>query len=191
MRRIWIAVLMTLLLLLCACGSRGNDGLQAAMDLRSSLLENDGCGFTAQLRADVGGRMYDFVLDCDVKADGSAALTVQSPETLEGVTAALKGRGGSLSFDGVSFDLGLFPGSELAPLEIPVVTVDGWLNAYIASAGGDEGRTQVTYEGTYGNTAYTLDTWLDAAGRPTQAELALNGKVVAVMRLDGFALNGG
>ena len=191
MRRFLLAVLMTPLLLLSACSGRGkDDAMQAPMDFRTALLLHGGCSFTVQLRVDVQERLYDFSLACHGADDGSTEITVLAPETIGGIRATIRGETGDLIYDDLSLEFGLLEDTMLAPIELPAVLVACWESAYIESAGSDEGLLHVCYDGDYFGTPLRLDTWFEG-GVPVRAELSLQGKVAAVMKLTDFSFDGG
>lgn len=191
MRHRLLAVPMLLLLLLTACGSGETSKLQAALAFRAALLAADGCRFTAQTQLDVQGSVYGIVLDCESFPDGSATMTVRTPESLEGVTAELSGKSGKLSYDGTAVDFGLFEDESVAPIALPALLAAYWREAYIYAAGPEDGLLRVSLQDDMDPRELTVDTWLDESGRPIYAEITLRGSVIAAITLENFELLGG
>ena len=189
MRRRLLAVLMMLLLPLSACGGETDD-LRVPMGFRAALLAAGTCRFTAQMRVDVQGSLYDLTLDCACDPDGTCAVNVLAPASLEGVRATFDGSGGLLSFDGMAVDFGLLAEQELAPILLPLRMVEYWRGAYILAAGQEEGLLRVSYQDDTSDLDLFVDTWFDG-DTPTYTEISLNGTVAAELRLTEFRLDGG
>ena len=88
MRRWRIAVPMLTLCLLCACGGKANDPLQAPMDYRTDLLAHGGCAFELDARAEAGEQLWELSLDCELDANGDGTVTVLAPESIAGMMAS-------------------------------------------------------------------------------------------------------
>ena len=173
MRRWRIAVPMLTLCLLCACGGKTNDPLQAPMDYRTDLLANGGCAFELDARVETGDRLWELSLDCELDANGDGTVKVLAPESIAGITAVTEGGTGSLRYDGVSLGLGTLPGTELAPAAAPGRLVRAWARDWIASAGPAEDALLACYE----DGPVTVRPWFDAERVPLRAELAIDGTV--------------
>ena len=93
MRRWRIAVPMLTLCLLCACGGKTNDPLQAPMDYRTDLLANGGCAFELDARVETGDRLWELSLDCELDANGDGTVKVLAPESIAGIAATVSGDG--------------------------------------------------------------------------------------------------
>lgn len=189
MRRIaWtLAVPMMLLFLLCACGRKETDPLQAPMDFRGTLLAQGGCHFVAEACAETGDRAWELTLDCVLDAEGSGTVTVLAPETIAGVTARIEGTDGSLSYDTLVLGLGTLSDSELAPAAAPGRLVRAWARDWISSAGAEDGSLLVCY----GGQAMEVRTRFGADGTPVQAELLQNGKTCFTAELQNFEWKAG
>ena len=174
MRRRWmmIAVLMMNLCLLCACGGKAKDPLQAPMDFRAELLARGGCVFELAARSEAGDRLWELELACELDAEGNGSVTVLAPESIAGVSAVLEGGKGSLRYGELSLGLGTLPGTELSPAAAPGALVRAWARDWIASAGPDEDGLLVCY----GDGPVTVRTRFDAGGVPLRAELLVDGR---------------
>ena len=183
-RKILIAVPMMLILcLLCACGGKANDPLQAAMDYRTELLSRGGCGFELEARAETGeGRLWELTLACDLDADGNGTVTVLAPESIAGISAVTDGETGSLRFADLCLGLGTLPGTELAPAAAPGRLIRAWARDWIASAGAEGESLLACYE----DGRFAVNTWFDAAGIPVRAELAVDGQTHFTAEIRNF-----
>lgn len=192
MRRKWLCALMILLCLLSACGKQEKkDGLQEAVDSRAALLEAGGCRFTAQLRADVGERIFDATLACQRESDGTMEMTVLAPESIEGVVLRVDQTSGKLCFDEVVVDAGCLSGTQISPAEVPGLIVSYWESGYIESAGWEDELLHVCLTDDASEGELTVHLWLEENGLPRKAELVNDGSVVAAAELTDVLLNGG
>ena len=91
MRKRWICVLMTTLLL-SGCGQAGvSEAEELALAVRGEYLAMDRCAARAAITADYGQRVYQYELA--VTATGEeTTLTLSAPDTVAGLTARLRDR---------------------------------------------------------------------------------------------------
>ena len=165
---------MLTLCLLCACGGKANDPLQAPMDYRTDLLAHGGCAFELDARAEAGEQLWELSLDCELDANGDGTVTVLAPESIAGISAVCEDGGASLRYDDLALGLGTLPGTELAPAQAPSRLVLAWAQAWIASAGPENVRT-----------------CFDAAGLPAWAELDINGQARFTAEIRNFTWKAG
>lgn len=182
-----LACLLLLCLLLTAC-VRGESPLQPAVDFRAGLISAGGCTFRAEVRADFGSFVQDFVLDCDVRSDGTARLCVVSPETIAGICATVTESGGKLEYDGLALDFGLLANGNISPVAAPALVAAGWMEAFISTAGADGEYYHTLYLKNYDEKEILIDTWMKK-GVPFCAELCYNGQRVMRMNLSDFKLH--
>lgn len=187
MRRRWmmIAVLMMNLCLLCACGGKEKDPLQAPMDFRAELLARGGCAFELAARSEAGDRLWELELACALDPEGRGTVTVLAPESIAGISAVLEDGKNSLRYGELSLGLGTLPGTELAPAAAPGALVRAWARDWIASAGTEDGTLLASYE----DGALTVRTRFDASGVPIRAELALDGRTCFQAEIRNFEWN--
>lgn len=188
-RKILITVpMMILLCLLCACGGKANDPLQAAMDFRTALLAKGGCAFELEALADTGEeRLWELTLACTLDPEGNGTVTVLAPESIAGVTAVTEGGRSSLRCEALCLGLGELPGTELAPAAVPGRLVRAWAGDWIASAGADGEALLACYE----DGGLKIRTWFDAEGVPLRAELAADGKTLFQAEIRNFTWKAG
>lgn len=185
------AVLMILLCLLSACGSKESAYLQAPMDFRAQLLQAGACTFQADITADYGENVYEFTVDCNCAADGTANVTVLEPQSIAGITAQTSEGGDELFFDGMAVAFDPLAGGNAAPVCAPSLTVDAWTNAYICAAGREGEWLRVTYERGYEAEQLTVDCWFDEKNVPICAEICYNSQTVLKIEISQFSLVSG
>ncbi len=182
-RSLILAVPMMLILcLLCACSGGGNDPLQTPMDFRTTLLGRGGCAFELEAQADTGELVWALTLACELDPEGRGTVTVLAPESIAGISAVTREDGDALCYEDLALGLGTLPGTELSPAQAPGRLVRAWTGAWIASAGAEAESPLACYEeGDLG-----VRTWFDAEGRPTRAELAVDGQVFFTGEIKNF-----
>ena len=182
---------MMLLCLLCACGGKENNPLQAPLDFRAALLNAGGCRLKLEGTADVGDRIWEFALDADLRTDGSADLTLTGPERIAGITAHLEGAEGRLDCEEVHVEFGIPEDERLAPAAAPTTLILAWSEGYLASAGPEGEETRAVFELGYGAEALRVDTWFDGKGVPLRAELSREGRTRTRLTISDFDLYAG
>lgn len=173
-----------LLLTVAGCGTKAAP-TQAALTLRTELLEAGGCTFQAIVGADCGERVYSFTVDCRYTTDGAAELTVLQPEELTGIAATVAADGLSVEFDGAELDFGPLAGGNVSPITACQVLGRSWTGGYIDSGGADGALERVTYLDGYGEAALTVETWLDD-GRPVYGEITYENTRCLTVQLTDF-----
>ncbi len=185
------AVLMILLCLLSACGSKETASLQAPMDFRSQLLQAGACTFRAEITADYEDAVYDFSVDCECTMDGTATVTVFEPQSIAGITAQIKDGGNELVFDEMAVAFEPLADGNAAPVCAPALTVDAWANAYISAVGSEGEWLRVTYERGYGSEQMIVDCWFDEKNVPICAEICYNNQTVLKLDISQFSFISG
>lgn len=185
------AVLMILLCLLSACGSKETASLQTPMDFRAQLLEAGACTFRAEITADYGDAVYQFTVDCECATDGTATVTVLEPQSIAGITARITAGGDELGFDTMAVAFEPLAGGKAAPVCAPSLTVDAWTNAYIRAAGQEGECLRVTYERGYDAEQLTVDCWFNEKNVPICAEICYNNQTVLKLDISQFSFISG
>ena len=186
-RRMIVAVPMMLLCLLCACGGKANDPLQAPVDFRAELLAHGGCAFELEALAETDGQTWALTLACGLDTEGNGTVKVLAPESIAGIAAVTDGETGSLVFEDLCLGLGTLPGTELAPAAAPGRLVRAWARDWIASAGTEDGALLACYE----DGSLTVRTWFDISQIPVRAELSVDGKTQFTAEIRNFQWKAG
>ncbi len=108
---------MTALLLLAACGGRGEEAEDRTTALRGAYLEMGACSGGAEVTADYGRRVYTYALDFTWQREGETVLTLTAPENIAGVTARIAKGETALEFDGVAVETGPVDSAGLSPMD--------------------------------------------------------------------------
>ena len=186
-----LAVLMMLLCLLCACGGKRKDELQAPVDFRASLLQAGGCSFRLEGTTDVEGRVYSYSLQCLCRTDGSAEAEVISPESIAGICIRTAPGEAKLLYDGAELSFGEPDDPRLAPAAAPATLTAAWTEAYITDAGMENGSLHVCYRLGYDDNVLYVYTDFDKAGRPVGAEMVFDGRRVSTLTVSDFEFTSG
>ena len=183
-KRALCAPMMTLFLLLTACGGgagTGND--QLALDIRADYLEMNGCAAKLDVTADYGQRVYEYSLALTYAREGDTLLTVEAPDIIAGVTARVSKDSAALEYDGVSLETGPLDDQGLSPLSAVPVLLTCAKESFIAESAletvGETEALKVTYrdpESTPG-TGREVSIWFD-----TNTHAHLQGEILS----DGY-----
>ncbi len=184
-RSLSLLLIATVLFLLSAC-AEPQSTVSQAVEFRAALVNAGGCIFRAEVMADFGDAVQSFSLECSADAEGRTQLTVIDPESIAGITATVTDAAGTITYDGMAMDFGLLADGQVIPAAAPALTVDCWLNAYIAAAGDEDGRYRVTYEKGYDEKVLTVDTWFEN-GLPISADVCYNQQRILRLTLTDFS----
>lgn len=182
-----LAYMMVLLLALWGC-SRENVGIDRAMNLRTSLLNGNGCAFDAKITADFGDKTYEFSLQCQADQKGDLRFRVQKPEGIEGITGSISEEGGKLTFDNRALAFPLLADGILSPISGPWVMIKAMRSGYVRLSAQEEQLLRITVDDSYAEDAVTIDLWIDAENRPVRADLYENNRRIMVLEIENFQL---
>ena len=190
-RKCWIAVLMMLLCLLCACSGKKKDELQAPVDFRASLLGAGGCTFILDGKTEVEGKLFTYALRCRCTTDGASEVEVTAPESIAGIRIRTAPGEAKLLYDGVELTFGETDDPRLSPAAAPATLIAAWTEAFISDTGREEGKLQVCYRLGYDDDAIYVYTRFDDSGKPVSAELVFEGSTVSTLTVSEFAFSTG
>ena len=177
--------MMTLCLLLTACGGTGGE----AGDARMSYRNMAGCVMEAEVSCTQDGAAWEATLRCDYVPEGETTVEVLAPETIAGITAHVKDSAADVSFDDTQLGLGSLANGRLAPLAAPYVLGQSWAGAYIDSTGTEDGLLRATYRLGYDKQELVVDTWFtEEPFTPQYAEISADGRMVLSIRISNFAM---
>lgn len=113
------ALMMTLALVLTACGGGGdgNEAEKTLAEVRGRYLEMTACTGHADLTADYGQRVYTYGMDFAWQREGETLLTLTAPEVIAGTTAHVAAGETALEYDGVMLETGPLNPAGLAPVD--------------------------------------------------------------------------
>lgn len=186
MKRAYALLLSLICIVLCGCSDAG-DALERPMALRAKLMQS-ACHFTAEITADYGDEMYSFSMECTVDATGDCAFTVLAPESIEGITGRITGKGGSLTFDSVALGFSLLADGQVTPVSAPWLLIKSLREGFLRAAGEDDDGSRVTVNDSYADDALTLDIRLDGENCPIGAVIYYSGRSILSLHVKDFTL---
>lgn len=180
-------LVLALCLTLGGCAASEDGAVQEALDFRTSLLAADSCTFTADVTADYGQRVGNFTLECAYTPETNGAeLTVTSPDSIAGISAAVDGDKANVIFEDVSLELGTLAGGQVAPLQLPQLLGDAWTYGYVDSQSEEGDGILVTYRSGYDDEELLVFTRFDSSMTPIQAEVYCDGICVLTAALADY-----
>ena len=176
-----------MLSLLCGC-SLENPELHQAMDLRSRLLQAEGCSFDALITADYGDSVQNFTVSCQADGQGSLRFTVTKPETIEGISGTLSQQGGQLTFDDKVLAFPYLTDDQLSPVSAPWVFLSTLRSGYLTAAGKEGEQIRILAKDSYQERALHVDIWLEPGAVPCRSEILYNGRRILTLEIQNFRL---
>lgn len=181
------AVLLLLFLLTAGC-SRPPDEMEAAVQLRSAILQSSACSFAVKITADYGEKISCFAMDCKADAEGDLFFTVTEPETISGITGKISEDGGNLTFDDTALHFALMADEQLSPISAPWILLKTLRAGYITSACTEEGVIRLSVDDSYEEDALRLDIWLNAENKPGHADILHEGRRILSLDVANFKI---
>ena len=190
--RHWMCVpMMTLLLLLTACGGTGEE----TADLRDRYHDMTGCSMEAAVSCDQGGLAWEAVLRCDYIPGGESTVEVLSPETIAGVKAVLSDSDWHLEYQGDSLDAGVLSEEAVSPAvclpRLMNALRDGWLLEENPEEWNGVPCTRIAVDQTGTKNGKLISTiWLrQEDGIPLRGEIAVEDTVILTAEFQSFAFH--
>ncbi len=192
------APMITLCLLLTACGSGGTGGSKAeelALSIRTEYLAMSSCTANLAVTADYGERTYEYGLNLGWQKESGFSLVVTAPEDVAGVTVTVAEGQTALEYDGARIETGAITPDGSSPIDALPAFFDYARQGFMASCvmEGEEGAEalRVDYrepDGTPGQgTEATL--WFDTTSHAlVRAELLVDGAAVIRCAFTGFQM---
>ena len=189
--RKWLCVpMMTLLLLLSACGQSGEE---KAADLRDHYHDMAGCMMEAAVTCTQNGRVWQAELRCEYVPDGEITVEVLSPETIAGVRAVLDGDTLTLEYEDLCLNAGTLSSQSVRPMaclpRLMSALRDGWLLEENEETWNDVPcrRLMVDQSGTQ-NGKIVSTIWLRKEdGTPVRGEISVEGEIILTAEFTSFA----
>ncbi len=179
-----LGVLFCLVLLLTGCSSQDAD-LDRAMALRAKMLAG-AVSFKVDVTADYGSKTYEFAMDCQADAAGNLTFTVTKPMAIAGITGAVSGSGGKLTFGDTALAFELMADDQLSPVSGPWVLMNTLRSGYLTSVSTEGDALRLAIDDSYEEDALHLDIWLDKNDVPIRGEILWQGRRLLSMDVKDF-----
>ncbi len=177
-------LLCTLLLHLCGC-TASDSGIDQGLELRRKLLQQ-GCSFEAEITASYADAIHTFTLQCTADAEGNLTFSVVKPESIQGISGTLSGKGGALTFEDTVLAFPMLAEGEVSPVSSPWLLIHTLRSGYIHSCGEDGGELRLTIYDSYEEDALQLDIWLDSEGVPKYSQILWQGRSILSIQISSF-----
>ena len=190
MRR-WMCVpMMTLLLVLTACGGGETS---PAVDLRDQYHDMTGCTMEAVVRCGQEGMEWEAELRCTYAPDGPSTVEVLSPEEIAGVRAVLDEASWTLEYEADVLNAGVLSKEEISPAvclpRLMSALRDGWLLEENQEEWNGVPCMRLTVDQSGPQDGKILSTlWLRLEdGLPLRGEIAVDGETILTADFTSFA----
>lgn len=180
------AWLLVLALLLSGCSGKREE-LDRAMKLRAQLLAAD-CSFDVEITADYGDEIYTFATSCQGDSKGNLGFTVTAPETIAGITGAVRKGEGELTFSDTVLAIPLMADGQLSPVSAPWILLKTLQGGYLTAAGMEGEFLRLTVNDSYAEDALQLDIWLDENDHPVRADVLYGNRRILAMTVSNFCI---
>jgi hypothetical protein len=185
MRR-WLAFIPMMVLLLSSCGpGDGEKSESLALQVRARAMEASACRMTADVTADYGDRVYGYTLSYQWNREGDSRITVEAPETIQGITAVIHEGEVRLTYEEAGLETGALDQNGLAPLDALPALLRMCREGYISQADlepwGEIPAARITYgeADTSAVDAVQYRIWFSLeTEQPVYGEILSGGRVV-------------
>ena len=174
-----LALMIMLVFAAVSCSGTPGGAEEAALEIRTELLEAEKLIIGADITADYGDRVYEFTVKYTGTAD-LGTIAVLAPETIAGITAEVTQGGCTLVYDGARLDMGALTTGGMSPADALPVLVAQWRGGFITVTGYEKlGETDTVVLITDIEDNTQQKTWFDARTHlPVRAELSDGGRLV-------------
>ena len=119
--RVFVSALC-IVFFLVGCGNR-NEPLNHAMELRNKFQSSNGCKFNAEISADYGDKIYQFLMECQVDKNGDLTFCVKEPVSISGITGVIRNEKGSIVFDDRVLGFQTIADEQITPVTAPWIMI--------------------------------------------------------------------
>lgn len=190
MRR-WMCVpMITMCLLLTACGGAGEE---TAEEIRAPYQEMAGCTMEAAVTCDQEGLEWTATLGCTYLPGGESTVEVLEPESIAGVKAVLSDTDWYLEYEGESLNAGTLGSETVSPAvclpRLMNALREGWLLEENEEDWNGTPCLRLSLDQTGvqgGKIVSTL--WLrQDDGTPVRGEIAVDGEIILTAEFTSFS----
>ena len=179
--------LLLSLVFLCGCGS-GQQALDAGHQLRSDIIQADGCSFVAEITADYGDELYSFSMQCDFDKDGTLVFCVLSPESISSITGKIDAGEGVLTFDDQMLAFSMLADGQITPVSAPWVMLKAVRCGYISACTAEKSGYYLQIDDRYIQDPLTVDLWIEPDGNISRGEFLWEGRRILTVQVSEFKL---
>ena len=187
-----VPMMTLLLLLLAACGGRGEEEAGTA-DLRDRYHDMTGCVMEAGVSCGQEGLAWEAELRCEYVPGGESVVEVLSPEMIAGVRAVLSEPEWRLEYQGDSLNAGTLSDEEISPAaclpRLMSALRDGWLLEENEEEWDGVPCRRITVDQSGLQDGKILSTiWLRLeGGAPLRGEIAVDGEIILTADFTNFS----
>ena len=163
-----------------------NEPLDLAVSFRETLLGAENCSFQAEVTADYGDSIQQFVMDCHADAVGNLDFEILQPESISGIKGSISNEGGYIEFEDQALYFPLLTDDLLTPASAPWIFLKTIRSGYIKSACMEGSLLRVTIDDSYAENALTLDIWMEQ-NNPVRADIFHDGKRILSLNVESFS----
>lgn len=185
MKKLWF--LWVFLLLLAGCGPN-NTEIERAMTLRGRILQGQQCAFDVNITADYGDKLHQFGVSCQGDSQGNLTFTVNTPESIAGITGKISDTGGKLTFDDTALQFDTMADDQISPVSAPWIFLKTLRSGNLTSAGMEAESLRLSIDDSYEDDALHMDIWLDEGDFPQRAEILYEGKRILSLDIKNFQI---
>lgn len=195
MRRRLCVPMMTLCLLLTACGTTGGE-TEGAAEARMPYRNMTGCVMEAEVSCTQDGTVWEAALRCDYVPEGETTVEVLSPETIAGVKAVLTDGEAALVYEDQCLNAGTVSSQDISPMaclpQLMSALRDGWLLEENREDWQETPCIRLTVDQTGAEDGKILSTlWLRQADSvPLRGEIAVDGEIILTADFTSFSFYG-
>ena len=139
--------LLVLVVILSGCTAVDSQ-MKHATEFRAHLIEAQSCSFDAAISADYDSYIYTFQVSCVANGD-SLRFTVDSPESICGITGEFTDSGAALTFDDVVLAFPVLAEGQLSPVSSLWVFWNSLRSGYLAGCGENDSGLLLSIDDSY------------------------------------------
>ena len=187
--------MMTLCLLLTACGGTGGEA-EGVSEARMPYRNMTGCVMEAEVSCTQDGAVWEAALRCDDVPEGETTVEVLAPETIAGVRAVISDGEVALEYEDQCLNAGTVSSQEVSPMaclpQLMTALRDGWLLEENTEDWQETPCVRLTVDQTGEQDGKILSTlWLRQEDCvPLRGEIAVDGEIILTADFTSFSFYG-
>lgn len=185
MKRLLMIFLLVFLLTGC---SDAESSVKPGMELRSQLLNGNGCKFDAVITANYGSAIQTFTMSCISDEAGNITFSVLEPDVISGITGKISQEGGRLTFDDQALAFSLLADGQITPVSSPWIFIKTLRGGYIRACETKKDGMHLIIDDSYEDDALQMDVYLSADNLPRQADILWRGKRILSIDVKNFTI---